>query len=134
MEDRDERGRFAPRNQLGKKENGGNGGRPKRATEETYRDAVAGAITPEDVRDVFVSLLAIAKNKRQPASAVAAARVVLSYTVGLPTETLDVRGEVKTLIEYVNDWRNWDDTATGAPSGPESDPPAGEAVQLAECG
>ena len=126
-EERDERGRFLPGNRAGAKENGGNGGRTTRAVAEEYQAVLRDVVTPEEFAAVIRALLCAAKKKN-----VSAAKLILSYILGAPPETIAVSGDVRTFIEYVNDWRAWQpDPAATTASWPTDSSSTGAPVQLA---
>ena len=74
---RTERGRFAAGNP-------GGPGRPRKETEQGYADAMRDAITPADLCDVLKSMV-----RRAKGGDVAATKLVLNYTVGLPTQRIE---------------------------------------------
>lgn len=124
MDDRDDRGRFVPGNQASR----GNGRKPK-PIEENYLAILRAVVTPEEFEAVVRSLLCAAKKKSIPAI-----KLLLSYLLGQPPETVNLNGDVRTLIEYVNDWRTWQDPAPCAPPGADCGTAAGAPVQLAGSG
>lgn len=126
MEDgRDERGRFVPGNQAGKKANGGNGGRPSRATEQELLSILREEVTPDVFRCLVRAWIPRAKKNATDL------KLLLAYLVGAPPETLQVTGELKTLVEYVNDWRTWQDPPPCPPSGAAGSEDTGAPLQLA---
>lgn len=120
-EDRDDKGRFLPGHK-----GAANAGRPPRAVEENYLAILRSVVTPEEFESVVRSLLCAAKKKSIPAI-----KLLLSYLLGAPPETINVSGDMRTLIEYVNDWRTWDNSAAGPPSGAAGSEDTGASLQLA---
>jgi hypothetical protein len=120
-EDRDDKGRFLPGHK-----GAANAGRPPRAVEENYLAILRSVVTPEEFELVVRSLLCAAKKKN-----IQAIKLLLSYLLGNPPETVNLNGDLRTLIEYVNDWRTWQDPPPCPTSGAAGSEDTGAPLQLA---
>lgn len=104
-------GRFLPGNRLAAKENGGRGGRPKRSVEESYLTSLRDEVDDEKFRDSVRWVL------EHPS--VTGIKLLWSYLMGAPPDSIEIQGSITTFVEYVNDWRNWESHSPDAPPGTE---------------
>lgn len=78
-------------------------GRPKKSVEEKYSKAVYAAIKPEDLKEIITMISKAAKR-----GDVQAAKLLLSYVVGMPVQKNEITGADggKIIVKLIDDTRS----------------------------
>ena len=85
------------------KGNPGGPGRPKKSIEEKYSKAVYSAIKPEDLKEIIAMISKAAKR-----GDVQAAKLLLSYVIGMPVQKNEITGADggKIIVKLIDDNRS----------------------------
>ena len=116
-----------------KGQSGNPAGRKPREAERNFLALLSAAVTRQDWVEIADKAVKQAKGGNAEAR-----KWLSSYLMGLPVQRTEITGSdggsLRLVVEYVNDWRSWQDsTAEPAPRTADS-ADAGEAVQLAGSG
>jgi hypothetical protein len=94
MADRDESGRFLPGNP-------GGPGRPPKARNLAYVDAVIRALPPEQLGALLAEMVEFAETTQSWRGKLAAVRLALEYAVGKPTQRVEQQSSTQALEDVL---------------------------------